>query len=394
MEIVISDINRTMNDAIKNKSRALIFMINVNIESFINICIINFINKKDRKDYMGVKISDIVYSKEIDLDHLRNKRIAIDSYNMLYQFLSNIRQIDGTPLMDSQGRITSHLVGMFFRTTKLLEKGIFPVFIFDGKPPEEKFFEQERRRKVKEEAKKQFEEARREGNIEEMKKYASRISVLNSEMINDVKRLAKLLGCPVVQAKSEGEAQAAFLAKKKEVYAVSSQDFDSLLFGAPLLVRNLALTGKRKMPGKHIYVEIKPEMVYLKEILERNGITQDELIAIAIMIGTDFNPGGIKGIGVKKALNIIKKSKNLDEAFETAGWSQQYDYSWRKIFNLFKEMPVNTDYELEWRDIDEEGIIKFLVEERSFSEDRIRNSLAKLRKVKEERKQTSLDRFF
>ncbi|MCD6590143.1 flap endonuclease-1 [Candidatus Woesearchaeota archaeon] len=343
---------------------------------------------------MGVNLKEIVPVKEIELSHLANKRIAIDAYNMLYQFLSNIRQVDGTPLMDSEGRITSHLVGMFFRTANLLSEGILPVFVFDGKPPEEKFLEQEKRKKAKEEAREKYEEARQRGDIEEMKKYASRISMLNSEMVQDAKRLATLLGCPVVQAPSEGEAQAAFMAKQGDIYAVASQDYDSLLFGTPILVRNLTLTGKRKMPGKHIYVEIKPELIKLQEVLEKNELTHDQLIAIALMIGTDFNPGGIKGIGIKRAMEIVKNSENLDEAFNKAGWREEYEKDWKELFRLFKEMPVNKDYKLEWRDIDEEGLISFLVGERSFSEERIRNYLEKLRKVKEARKQSSLERFF
>ncbi len=343
---------------------------------------------------MGVNLKELVFSKEIDLATLRNKKIAIDAYNTLYQFLSNIRQLDGTPLMDSQGRITSHLVGLFFRTANLLMEGILPVFVFDGKPPEEKYNELEKRKKLKEEAKEKYEEAVLRKDLEAMKKYASRTSMLTSTMIEDAKRLISLLGCPIVQAPHEGEAQAAYMAKKGDVFAVSSQDYDALLFGAPVLIKNLALTGKRKLPNKPIYTEIKPEIIKLKDVLEKNDITQDQLIAIAIMVGTDFNPGGIKGIGVKKALNIVKNSKDLEEAFKKAEWDKHYNISWQHIFDIFKNMEVNEEYNLQWKEPDEEGIIQFLVHERSFSEERIKNYLSKIKKSKAARSQSTLSKFF
>jgi len=341
---------------------------------------------------MGVNLKELIDGKEISMIDLRNKKIAIDGYNMLYQFLSNIRQVDGTLLMDSKGRITSHLVGMFFRTTNLLENFIFPVFVFDGKPPEEKFLEQAHRKKLKEEAMSEYLKAKERNDIEAMKKYASRTSKLTKELVEEAKKLAILMGCPVVDAKSEGEAQAAYMARKGDVYGVASQDYDSLLFGSPVLIRNLTITGKRKLPNKPIYVDIQPEIIELKHVLEKNKITREQLIAIALLVGTDFNPGGIKGIGVKKALSLIKEN-SIEEVFEKVGWNNYFDVDWKHIYNIFTSMEVNKDYSLEWKEFDKEAIINFLVEEHDFTKERVERALSRLDKVKEERKQSSLSKF-
>lgn len=240
---------------------------------------------------MGVPIGDLVPRKEIDLENLYGKKIAIDALNAIYQFLSTIRQRDGTPLMDSKGRITSHLSGLFYRTINLMEAGIKPAYVFDGKPPEFKRKELEKRREAREEAELKWKEALAKGNLEEARKYAQRATKVNEMLIEDAKKLLQLMGIPIIQAPSEGEAQAAYMASKGDVYASASQDYDSLLFGAPRLIRNLTITGKRKMPGKDVYVEIKPELVVLDEVLKELKITREKLIELAILVGTDYNPG-------------------------------------------------------------------------------------------------------
>lgn len=259
---------------------------------------------------MGVPIGEIIPRKEIELENLYGKKIAIDALNAIYQFLSTIRQKDGTPLMDSKGRITSHLSGLFYRTINLMEAGIKPVYVFDGEPPEFKKKELEKRREAREEAEEKWREALEKGEIEEARKYAQRATRVNEMLIEDAKKLLELMGIPIVQAPSEGEAQAAYMAAKGSVYASASQDYDSLLFGAPRLVRNLTITGKRKLPGKNVYVEIKPELIILEEVLKELKLTREKLIELAILVGTDYNPGGIKGIGLKKALEIVRHSKD------------------------------------------------------------------------------------
>ncbi len=338
---------------------------------------------------MGVQIGELVPRREIELENLYGRKIAVDAFNAMYQFLSTIRQRDGTPLMDSKGRITSHLSGFFYRTINLMEAGIKPAYVFDGKPPEFKTRELERRREVRAEAEEKWHEALEKGNLEEAKKYAMRASRVNEMLIGDAKKLLELMGVPTVQAPSEGEAQAAYMAAQKVVYASASQDYDSLLFGAPKLVRNLTITGRRKLPGKNVYVEVRPEIIILEGALKELGINREKLIELAILVGTDYNPGGIKGIGPKKALAIVKRVKD-----PLAKYQKEASVDLYAIKEFFLNPPATDEYELKWHEPDEEGILNFLCEEHDFSEGRVKSGLERLRKAIEGGKQRTLESWF
>ena len=329
---------------------------------------------------MGVNLSDLVIRKPITLDALQGKVIAIDAYNALYQFLATIRQPDGTPLMDSRGNITSHLSGLLYRTINLLEKGIKPVYVFDGKPPEMKDLEILKRMKIKKEAEKKYEEALRRGDLEAARKYAQRALRLTEPMVRSAKTLLELMGIPYVQAPSEGEAQAAYMTRKGDAWATASQDYDSLLFGAPRLVRNLTISGRRKLPGKDVYVEIKPEIIDLEESLRTLGITREQLIDIAILLGTDYNPDGVKGVGPKRALRLIKTYKSLEKVLPIV--NGEFPVDPLEIRKFFLNPPVTDDYTLKWRMPDEEKVVEILCEEHDFSRDRVLNNLQKYKSVR------------
>ncbi len=344
---------------------------------------------------MGVDIKELVepVAKEVELSSLTGKVIAIDAYNSLYQFLATIRQKDGTPLMDARGNVTSHLNGLFYRTINYIENGIRPVYVFDGKPPEVKLRELERRQQIKAEAEKRYLEALERGDLEEARIYAQQTSRLTSSMVEDAKKLLTYMGIPFVQAPSEGEAQAAFMTQRGDVWASGSQDYDSLLFGSVRLVRNLAITGKRKLPRKEVYVEVKPEVVELKELLSFHGITREQLIVIGILVGTDYNPGGVKGYGVKKALKLVKELGDPAKVFKVIPW--EFETPPDVIMQLFLEPEVTENYSLQWREPDKEKIIKFLVDEHQFSVDRVENALERLEKAyKTFFKQASLESWF
>jgi len=332
---------------------------------------------------LGVNLREIIPQnaiKEVSLQELKYKAVAIDAYNALYQFLTAIRQPDGTPLMDSQGRITSHLSGLFYRTINLVENGIKPIYVFDGKPPEIKQIEIERRKKVKSDAAKKYEEALKQGKIEEAKKYAQMASKLTDEMVIDAKKLLEAMGIPFVNAPAEGEAQAAFIAKRGDAWAAASQDYDSLLFGAPRLVRNLTITGKRKLPRRNIYVEIKPEIIELSSLLKVHGITREQLIAIAILIGTDYNPEGVKGIGPKTALKIVKNNPDIKKFLKTLP-RKEFPTDPLEILDYFLNPPVTANYKIEWKKPDEKRIVQILVEEHDFSEERVENAIERLKRA-------------
>ncbi|MEM5860949.1 MAG: flap endonuclease-1 [Candidatus Aenigmatarchaeota archaeon] len=325
---------------------------------------------------MGVQLRDILEAKEVDLETLKGRIIAIDAFNWLYQFLSSIRQIDGTPLMDIKGRVTSHLSGLFYRTANLLEAGIKPVYVFDGEKPKFKKYTIEKRKEIREEAKEKWEKALEMGDIEEAKKMAQRSGELNEEMIEESKELIRAMGLPIVQAKSEGEAQCAIMCKNGDVNFSASQDFDSLLFGSPKMIRNLNITGKRKVGGKE--VKISPEIIDLEENLNRLGITREQLIIIGILVGTDYNPGGIKGIGPKKALELVKRYKTIEEVMKQVDWEFEIDY--KDIYEFFLK-PEYNEYKdkLVFKQIDEEKIKKILCDEHDFSEERVNQVLEKLK---------------
>jgi flap endonuclease-1 len=343
---------------------------------------------------MGVSFKDLIISKEIRLEDLKSKIIILDTYNVLYQFLTTIRGRDGALLADSKGNITSHLVGLFSRTTNLMQKGIKLVFVFDGKPPELKQKEQEKRKTLKLEAEKKFLEAKKREDKEEMKKYASRTARLSKEMVEESKELLSLLGLPIVQAPSEGEAQASYMVKKNKGFAVGSQDFDSIIHGATKLVRNLSISGRRKKGKSIAYETISPELIDLPENLNNLGIDQNQLIALAMIIGTDYNPGGIKGIGPKNALKLVKQNKSdFDSLFKEVKWDDYFDFSWEEIYYLIKKMPITEDYSLEWKDIDYDNLHELLINKHDFSEQRVKNTLEKLKKQTTGKQQRSLGDF-
>lgn len=317
-------------------------------------------------------LREILVRKEKNLEELEGKH-AVDAFNALYQFLTSIRQPDGTPLMDSQGRITSHLSGLFYRTCSLLEKNILPVYVFDGEPSELKKRTIAERRERKKEAEEQRIKALKEGRVEEAGRLAQRTASLSKEMVDESKKLLEAMGVPFVQAPSEGEAQCAFMAQEKVVDSACSQDYDALLFGAPLLTRNLTIAGKRKLPFRNQFIEVSPEQIFLQENLDSLGITREKLVWIALFCGTDFNEG-IYGIGPKKALKLVKESSSLEEALKKA----KAEADWIDVLEFFLKPPT-TKVEasnLVFREPDKQKLTEFMLS-REFSQQRIENALAR-----------------
>src|SRR5713226_3190260 len=308
---------------------------------------------------MGVDLGDLVSRNKISLDDLAGKAFAVDAYNALYQFLAIIRGPTGTPLMDRQDRITSHLSGLLYRTTNLAERRIRLVYVFDGTPPALKETEIKRRRAVKVEAAVKYETAIARGEVEEAKRYAQATASLKDLMVEDAHRLLEYLGVPFVRAPSEGEAQAAYMAARGDVWAAASQDYDSLLFGATKLVRNLAISGKRKLPMREAYVQVEPELVDLASTLQALQLSREQLVDLGILIGTDFNPDGFKGIGPKTALKLVKEYGRIERIAETNKElvpPPELD----RIREIFLKPAVTSNYNLEWRESDIESLVRLL----------------------------------
>jgi len=346
---------------------------------------------------MGLNIKEIISRKEINISELRGKTICVDAFNTLYQFLSTIRQMDGTPLMDDKKRVTSHLSGIFYRNLALLSEGIKLVYVFDGIPPKLKEKIHKKRGEGKEKAKEKYEIAKQEEDIVSMKRYGSQLIPLNDEMIKESKELLKAMGIAIVQAPGEGEAEAAYLARiKKEAHACVSQDYDSLLFGAPILIRNLTLAKKRKTFSG--WIEIKPELIELKKLLEELKINLDQLICLGILVGTDYNPKGIPRIGQKKALQMVQKYEKPEIIFEEVkeqieNLNEEDKFDWKEIFDLFKK-PNVIDESFKFEKINETKIREILVEEHNFSGERIKKQLDRLKDITEKNKQKGLDKWF
>lgn len=335
---------------------------------------------------MGVDLRDLILKHEINISDLRGKKLAIDAYNVIFQFLSSIRQRDGTPLMDFEGNITSHLSGLFYRTTNLMSQGILPCFVFDGKSLAEKKETIEIREKIREDARIKYKEAKEKGELEVARKYAQQTSKLTSEMVQECKDLVEAMGLPWVQAIADGEAQAAYMANKGHVWAVASQDYDSLLFGTTRLVRNLSISGRKKLPGKNIYTQVNPELIDLPETLNFLGFDITRLVKVALLIGTDFNPKGIGGIGPKNALKVVKDNKFEEYAKKIPNY--------KGLMEIFLKPAVITDYQLKWSEINEALIKEILVERHGFSAERVNSALNKLRKASGEQKQSGLEKFY
>jgi flap endonuclease-1 len=320
---------------------------------------------------MGVALREIIapYKRRAGWDGLTGTA-AIDAHNALYQFLTIIRQADGTPLVDAEGRVTSHLSGLLFRTTKFLAMGIRPVYVFDGAPPELKLATIEARRSIRDEAGRQHAAAVEAGDHAEAYKQARTATRIDAAVIRSAQRLLELLGIPWLTAPSEGEAQAARMAADGAVAYAVSQDYDALLFGAPDLARNLTISGRRRLHGRTVVVE--PERIRLDEVLDGLGLSREQLVQVGILVGTDFNEG-LRGVGPKTALKLVREGR-----FEETVAGRMPGFDPAPILSFFLEPPVTRDYVLDWRAPDPDGLRAMLCGEYSFSAERVDTALARL----------------
>ena len=343
---------------------------------------------------MGVQLGDIVDARKLNIDELQGRAVAFDGNNILYQFLSIIRGRDGQPLKDRQGRITSHLSGLLYRNSNLMEQGVKIVYVFDGPPHQFKQTVLKRRQETRKAAKKEYEKAVEAGDREKARRFGQQAVVASTDVISEAKELLSLMGIPWVQAPGEGEAQTAYMASKGDVWGAASQDFDSLLYGAPRHIRNLSITGRRKLPRKNVYIKIEPEMLELDKVKRDLGLNQSQLIDLGILVGTDYNPDGIKGIGPKTALKLIKQHGNIDEAIPHIK-NAEFPHPVEEIKELFLNPRTTSEYSLEWNKPDVAGLIGFLCAEHNFNQQRVMNAIEKMQKGFEQKaSRTTLDRFF
>ena len=308
------------------------------------------------------------------LADLRGRMLAVDAHGDLYQFLALIRLRDGTPLKDAQGRVTSHLSGLFFRTTRLVaEHQLKLVFVFDGVPPPEKQDELNRRRAIKAGFEKARQEALARGDLQDAYAKATMTSQLTRAMVAEVRELLALLGLPVVQAPSEGEAQAAHMARRGDVWAAASTDYDTLLFGAPRLLRFLSIAGKEFLPSTRQFRPLIPEVIDLQAQLAAWGISRESAVDLALLVGTDFNDG-VRGIGPKKALALVQKYERIESMPADI---QEAIGDVEALRRIYLSPAATDDYAIRFSEPDHDGIVRFLCDERQFSRQRVTDALAR-----------------
>ncbi|MCI4350951.1 MAG: flap structure-specific endonuclease [Thermoplasmata archaeon] len=317
---------------------------------------------------MGLPIRDLVSPKELAWSALAGRTLAVDAYNAIYQFLATIRQRDGQLFCDAQGRVTSHLMGLFYRTTSLLGDGVLPVWVFDGRPPDLKAGTIRGRILAKERAETEWKEALAEGDLERARRKAAQTSRLTGPMVEEAKALLSALGVPHIQAPSEGEAQAARMAARDSVWGAASEDYDCLLFGAPRLVRGLAARGSRAgTPGA--------QLIDRTELMGSLGIDDDELILIGLLIGTDYNDG-VAGYGPKKALKLVQQHLGWDATLRAAGLEPS---SVNEVAELFRH-PATIDVpKPNFGPVNEDEVLRLLVDAHGFASERVRAAVRRAR---------------
>jgi flap endonuclease-1 len=325
---------------------------------------------------MGVNLTPIILKEVLSLEDLEGRSLAVDAPGEIHGFLALIRLPDGTPLRDSRGRTTSHLSGLFYRTTRLAGRHRMKlVFVFDGRPPELKGGEIARRREVKERYEREYREALAAGELSRAWSKATRTSRLSSRVLEDCRRLLDLLGVPWIEAPGEAEAQAAAMAARGEVWGAASRDYDCLLFGAPRQVRFLTISGRQLLPRRGISRPLRPELIVREELLRELGLRPEQLIDLAILVGTDFNPG-VKGIGPRRALALLRRHGRIEELPEEVRARLPPD--WPAVREIYLHPPLKRGYELRWGRPDREGLEEFLCGERDFSLQRVRAALKRM----------------
>lgn len=326
--------------------------------------------------------------KECDIKSYFGRKVAIDASMCLYQFLIAVRQ-DGNVLQNEEGETTSHLMGMFYRTIRMIENGIKPVYVFDGKPPQLKFGELEKRSERRAEAEKKLEAAQEAGEVEEVSKFTKRLVKVTQQHNEECKKLLRLMGVPYVEAPCEAEASCAALVKAGKVYATATEDMDGLTFGTPVLLRHLTASEAKKLAVQEYHIN---------RVLQEMGLTHEQFVDLCILLGSDYCET-ISGIGPKRAIDLIKQHKTIEDILshiDTKKYPIPEGWLYKEARQLFLN-PEVVDPEvidLKWSEPDEEGLVKFMCEEKQFNEERIRNGAKKLMKSRQGSTQVRLDDFF
>ncbi|KAE8148533.1 flap endonuclease 1 [Aspergillus avenaceus] len=328
-----------------------------------------------------------------DIKNHFGRKVAIHASMSIYSFLIAVRS-EGQQLMSDTGETTSHLMGMFYRTLRMVDNGIKPLYVFDGAPPKLKSGELAKRTARKAEATEAHEEAKETGTAEDIEKFSRRTVRVTREHNAECKRLLKLMGIPYIDAPTEAEAQCAVLARAGKVYAAASEDMDTLCFEAPILLRHLTFSEQRKEPIQEIH---------LNRALEGLDMDRQQFIDLCILLGCDYLEP-IPKVGPNTALKLIKEFGSLEKVIEhmESDPKKKYvipeDWPYQDARELFIHPDVrdasHPECDFKWEAPDIEGLIEFLVKDKGFNEDRVRNGAARLQKTLKTAQQSRLEGFF
>ncbi|KAJ5886420.1 Flap endonuclease 1 [Penicillium subrubescens] len=321
------------------------------------------------------------------------RKVAIDASMSIYSFLIAVRS-EGQQLMSESGETTSHLMGMFYRTLRMVDNGIKPLYVFDGAPPKLKSGELAKRGARKAEATEAHEEAKETGTAEEVEKFSRRTVRVTREHNAECKKLLKLMGIPYIDAPTEAEAQCAVLARAGKVYAAASEDMDTLCFETPILLRHLTFSEQRKEPIQEIHLD---------KAMEGLNMDRKQFIDLCILLGCDYLEP-IPKVGPSTALALIREHGSLEKVTEFMNNDPKKKYvipeewPYEDARELFANPDVrdanDPECDFKWDAPDVEGLVQYLVGDKGFNEDRVRNGAARLTKNLKSAQQSRLEGFF
>lgn len=320
--------------------------------------------------------------KKIKIHQLMGKTIAIDASLQIYQFLVSVRHI-GNQLMDDEGNTTSHLQGILTRTSNLITNGLKPIYVFDGKPPENKSGELQKRAERRQEAEAALQTAIEAGNEEDINRFSRRTVRMEQSQVDECIQLLKYMGIPFIVAPCEAEAECAALCRAGLADATATEDMDALAHATPCLIRHIA------KPDDIISIDFN-------KVLEGSGLTREEFVDFCILCGCDYCDT-LKGIGPKRAYDLIKEYHSIEKILEnidTNKYPVPSDFDYKGARDLFFHHEVETNVKFQWGKPDKEKLIKFLVEEKGFSQGRVEAIVQKLIKARQGGQQTRMDSFF
>lgn len=310
---------------------------------------------------MGSSFGGLCEADELDLTDLRGDVIAIDGHIQMHQFLHSITDSWGDYVRNSDGEPISHLIGFISRMAPTLDTGILPIVVFDGGYPDLKQETIDKRRD--EDAVEQFYDAKRSGDRSKAHKYAHKKVAVTDDMLDSAEEVLDAMGIPVIRAPGEGEPQCAQLVHEGVADHVVSEDWDTLLYEPPTMLKSYTSSGC--------------ERVTLASVLDDLGWSAEELRWYGILRGTDYNSSP-NGVGTVRGKNIIDEADSFQAVIDEAlSWDDSIDPErWRKVQDLIADPDVHTDADVAWSRMDAENVQYVACDKHGIGRRQVKNYLS------------------